>query len=70
MRSPSRRSCFRSPSGDEFFHVDLIGCAVRSGDRELGTVHDVLAYPANDVLEVRADDGLGAGARSPLPRTS
>ena len=25
--------------------------------RELGTVRDVLAYPANDVLEVRADDG-------------
>ena len=42
--------------GDEFFHVDLIGCAVRSGDRELGTVRDVLVYPANDVLEVRADD--------------
>ena len=41
---------------DEFFHVDLIGCAVRSGDRELGTVRDVLVYPANDVLEVRADD--------------
>jgi len=43
--------------GDEFFHVDLIGCAVRCGDRELGTVHDVLAYPANDVLDVRPADG-------------
>jgi len=42
---------------DEFFHVDLIGCSVRSGERELGTVHDVLAYPANDVLEVRPGDG-------------
>jgi 16S rRNA processing protein RimM len=42
---------------DEFFHVDLIGCAVRSGGRELGTVHNVLAYPANDVLEVRRGDG-------------
>jgi 16S rRNA processing protein RimM len=42
---------------DEFFHVDLIGCAVRSGHRELGTVRDVLAYPANDILDVRADDG-------------
>jgi 16S rRNA processing protein RimM len=40
---------------DEFFHVDLIGCSVRSGARELGTVHDVLAYPANDVLDVRPD---------------
>ena len=26
---------------------------MRAGDRELGTVSDVLAYPANDVLEVR-----------------
>jgi 16S rRNA processing protein RimM len=41
----------------EFFHVDLIGCTVRAGSRELGTVHDVLAYPANDVLDVRAGDG-------------
>ena len=43
--------------GDEFFHVDLIGCSVRSGARELGTVHDVLAYPANDILDVRPGDG-------------
>ena len=43
--------------GDEFFHVDLIGCSVRSGGRDLGTVHDVLAYPANDVLDVRPGDG-------------
>ena len=43
--------------GDEYFHVDLVGCAVRSGSRELGTVHDVLAYPANDVLDVRPPDG-------------
>lgn len=43
--------------GDEYFHVDLVGCAVRCGSRELGTVHDVLAYPANDVLDVRPHDG-------------
>jgi 16S rRNA processing protein RimM len=42
---------------DEYFHVDLIGCTVRAGDRELGTVSDVLAYPSNDVLEVRAGEG-------------
>jgi 16S rRNA processing protein RimM len=42
--------------GDEYFHVDLMGCAVRAGSRELGTVHRVLAYPANDVLDVRADN--------------
>jgi 16S rRNA processing protein RimM len=41
---------------DEYFHVDLVGCAVRAGSRELGRVHGVLAYPANDVLDVRADD--------------
>ena len=43
--------------GDEYFHVDLIGCTVRAGARELGTVSDVLAYPSNDVLEVRAGKG-------------
>jgi len=42
---------------DEYFHVDLIGCTVRAGARELGTVSDVLAYPSNDVLEVRAGKG-------------
>jgi 16S rRNA processing protein RimM len=41
--------------GDEYFHVDLVGCAVRAGSRELGVVHGVLTYPANDVLDVRAD---------------
>jgi ribosomal 30S subunit maturation factor RimM len=30
---------------------------VRAGARELGTVSDVLAYPSNDVLEVRAGEG-------------
>ena len=43
--------------GDEFFHIDLIGCSVRCGARDLGTVNDVHAYPANDVLEVRPADG-------------
>jgi 16S rRNA processing protein RimM len=43
--------------GDEYFHVDLVGCTVRCGSRELGTVHDVLVYPANDVLDVRPGDG-------------
>jgi 16S rRNA processing protein RimM len=42
---------------DEYLHVDLIGCRVTSGERELGTVADVLVYPANDVLEVRAGGG-------------
>lgn len=41
------------PDPDEYFHVDLIGCQVFAGQRRLGEVADVLAYPANDVLDVR-----------------
>jgi 16S rRNA processing protein RimM len=37
---------------DEFFHVDLLGCRVVCGDRELGSVARVHEYPANDVLEL------------------
>jgi len=50
-----------APGADEYFHVDLVGCAVRAGSRELGTIHGVLAYPSNDVLDVRA-----GGASEPL----
>lgn len=46
--------------GDEYFHVDLVGCTVCAGRRELGTVADVLAYPANDILQVRPGDGSDA----------
>jgi 16S rRNA processing protein RimM len=46
------------PEEDEYFHVDLIGCAVWSGDARLGEVADVLVYPANDVLEVRGEEGV------------
>ena len=48
------------PPDDEagaYAHVDLIGCRVAAGAHELGVVADVLAYPANDVLDVRAADG-------------
>jgi 16S rRNA processing protein RimM len=41
----------------EYAHVDLIGCRVLAGSRELGSVAGVLAYPANDVLDVRSSDG-------------
>ena len=44
------------PDADDYLHVDLIGCRVTSGGHELGTVADVLSYPANDVLEVRSHD--------------
>ena len=45
------------PSEDEYFHVDLIGCEVCAGAAVLGTVRDVHAYPANDVLEVEPAGG-------------
>jgi 16S rRNA processing protein RimM len=45
------------PEPGEYFHVDLIGCRVVAGDRAVGEVRDVLAYPANDVLAV--DTGSG-----------
>jgi 16S rRNA processing protein RimM len=44
------------PDPDEYLHVDLIGCRVWAGERELGTVTGVLVYPANDVLELRSGD--------------
>ena len=43
------------PQADEYLHVDLVGCRLCAGERELGTVAAVLAYPANDVLEVHGD---------------
>ncbi len=42
------------PDADDYLHVDLIGCRVTAGERAIGTVADVLTYPANDVLEVRS----------------
>jgi 16S rRNA processing protein RimM len=44
------------PDPDDYLHVDLIGCRVSAGDRELGTVADVLVYPANDVLDIRGGE--------------
>jgi 16S rRNA processing protein RimM len=41
----------------EYAHVDLIGCRVFAAERDLGAVTDVLVYPANDVLDVRSEDG-------------
>jgi 16S rRNA processing protein RimM len=42
------------PAGeDEFYVFDLVGLrVVEEGGREVGTVTDVLQYPANDALEV------------------
>jgi 16S rRNA processing protein RimM len=44
------------PEPDEYFHVDLIGCAVMAGEHRVGEVTDVLSYLANDVLDVRDGD--------------
>jgi ribosomal 30S subunit maturation factor RimM len=49
------------PDADDYPHVDLIGCRVTAGERDLGAVTDVLSYPANDVLEVR-----GGGESDPV----
>jgi len=49
-------SALPEPAADDYLHVDLIGCRVTSGDRELGTVTDVLVYPANDVLDIRGGE--------------
>jgi 16S rRNA processing protein RimM len=37
---------------DEFFHVDLLGCAVVCEERTVGVVRRIHEYPANDVLEL------------------
>jgi 16S rRNA processing protein RimM len=37
---------------DEFWASDLVGCAVVAGDRELGEVSRMVAYPSCEVLEV------------------
>ena len=44
------------PPGDEFFHVDLLGCAVVCDGRPVGVVERVHLYPANDVLELDSGD--------------
>ncbi len=40
---------------DAFFVRELVRCAVVLGDRPLDTVKQVLAAPANDILEVATD---------------
>jgi 16S rRNA processing protein RimM len=51
-----RAAALPAPDPDDYLHVDLIGCRVTAGDRELGTVADVLVYPANDVLDIRGGE--------------
>lgn len=42
---------------DEYWAEDLVGCAVADGEREVGVVAELLAYPSCEVLEVRRPDG-------------
>jgi 16S rRNA processing protein RimM len=39
-------------AADEYWAADLVGCAVVAGDRELGHVVRMIAYPSCEVLEV------------------
>jgi 16S rRNA processing protein RimM len=45
------------PDPDTFYVRDLMGCEVLLGARPAGTVVEVHATPANDVLEVSGADG-------------
>jgi 16S rRNA processing protein RimM len=38
---------------DEYWAEDLVGCAVRDGEVEVGVVERLLAYPSCELLEVR-----------------
>ena len=44
---------------DEWWAEDLVGCAVRDADREIGTVARLLELPSCDVLEVTRRGGPG-----------
>ena len=45
------------PDPDTFYVRDLLGCEVLVGAKPAGTVAEVHAAPANDVLEVSGSDG-------------
>jgi len=52
------RALFAPPEDDEFYHVDLIGCAVEALDATpLGVVIAVVNFGAGDLLDVRGPDG-------------
>jgi 16S rRNA processing protein RimM len=41
---------------DEYWAEDLQGCAIVDGDRRVGIVRRLLAYPSCELLEVERDD--------------
>ncbi len=53
-----KRASLPSTAPGEYYHVDLVGLAVRTADgRAVGSVVDVLDYPSVDCLLVRGPDG-------------
>jgi 16S rRNA processing protein RimM len=42
---------------DEWWAEDLVGCAVRDGDRAVGTVRQLIELPSCEVLEVQRSEG-------------
>ncbi len=46
----------RLQTGEWWAH-DLAGCSVRDGEREVGTVAELLELPSCEVLDVRRPDG-------------
>jgi len=42
---------------DEYWAHDLEGCRVRAGERPVGVVTSLVAYPSCEALQVRDDDG-------------
>jgi 16S rRNA processing protein RimM len=52
------RSAAGELDDDEYWSEDLEGCEVVDGDRRVGVVARLLAYPSCELLEVRRDDGV------------
>jgi 16S rRNA processing protein RimM len=50
------RSAVAPLEQDEYWAEDLEGCAVVDGDRPVGVVRRLLAYPSCELLEVERDD--------------
>ncbi len=52
------RTVLPAPEEDEFYHVDLIGCAVEALDgTALGRVRSVQDFGAGDLLEIQPTEG-------------
>lgn len=43
---------------DEYYHADLIGCSLLCGGNEVGKVKAVLEAGADDLLEVKTEEGV------------